>query len=385
MWRKTGILAGLLSFSAAPAGAEPLNELVRWQWERLDTTGLEQTWQALLRDYGPYLSEVRAPSLLDVLRQDGGLQVTGVLKGLATYFLHEVLASGRLLGTIVILTVFSMLLETLQNAFERNTVSKVAYAIAYMVLIGVAVGSFHLAVGYAREAIERMVHFMLALIPLVLTLLAAMGHVVSVSMFHPLIVFLVNVSGTLIAQIVFPLLFFSAVLSIVSSFSDRYKVTQLANLLRTISLGALGVFLTVFLGVVSIQGATSAVADGVALRTAKFLTSQFVPVVGRMFSDATDTVIGASLLVKNAIGLAGVVILLFLCAFPAIKILTLAFIYNLSAAVLQPLGSSPIIGCLGTIGKNLLFVFAALATVGLMFFLSITILIAAGNAAVMLR
>jgi stage III sporulation protein AE len=162
-------------------------------------------------------------------------------------------------------------------------------------------------------------------------------------------------------------------------------VTQLAALLRNIAMGALGSFLTIFLAVVSIQGATSAVTDGVTLRTAKYVTGNFIPLVGRMFSDAADTVLSASMLVKNAVGLAGVFILLILCAFPALKILILAFIYNVSSAVLQPLGNSPIITALGTIGKSLLFVFAALATVGLMFFLAITIIIAAGNISLMVR
>lgn len=189
----------------------------------------------------------------------------------------------------------------------------------------------------------------------------------------------------LIYSIIFPLLFFSSILGIVSTFSDQYKVTQLSLLFRNVSIGMLGVFLTIFLGVVSVQGATSAVVDGVTIKTAKFVTGNFVPVVGRMFTDATDTVIGASLLVKNTVGLAGVVILILLCAFPALKILALAFIFNLSAALLQPLGDSSVITCLNLIGKNLLFVFAALATVCLMFFLAITIMIAAGNLSVMVR
>ncbi|MGO4271934.1 stage III sporulation protein AE, partial [Paenibacillus sp. TAF58] len=96
-------------------------------------------------------------------------------------------------------------------------------------------------------------------------------------------------------------------------------------------------------------------------------------------------VIGASLLVKNAIGLVGVVILIMLCAFPAIKILTLAFIYNLSAAIMQPLGDSPIIVCLQTIGRSLIYVFAALAAVSLMFFLALTIMITVSNVSVMMR
>ena len=131
--------------------------------------------------------------------------------------------------------------------------------------------------------------------------------------------------------------------------------------------------------------ATAAVTDGVTIRTAKYLTGNFVPVVGRMFSDAADTVVGASLLVKNAVGMAGVLILLFISAFPALKIISLAVIYNFSAAVMQPLGSGPIIDCLNIIGKTLMYIFAALATVGLMFFLAVTIIIAAGNISVMIR
>jgi stage III sporulation protein AE len=147
----------------------------------------------------------------------------------------------------------------------------------------------------------------------------------------------------------------------------------------------LGVVVTVFLGVISVQGGTGAVTDGVTLRTAKFITGNFVPVVGRMFSDASDTVIGASLLVKNAVGLAGVVMIVFLCAFPALKILTLALIYQVAGAVMQPLGANPIVNCLQTIGKSLIYIFAALAAVGLMFFLAITIIITAANLTVMMR
>lgn len=196
---------------------------------------------------------------------------------------------------------------------------------------------------------------------------------------------MIHTVGTLIHTLVFPLLFFSAVLHLVSSISDKYKLTQLANLLRNIGTGVLGVLLTVFLGVISVRGITSSVTDGVTLRAAKYVTGNFVPVIGKMFADATDTVISASLLVKNAIGLSGVIIILFLCAFPAIKILVLALIYNVAGAVMQPLGDTPIVSCLQTIGKSMIYVFAALAAVSLMFFLAVTILLTAGNVTVMMR
>lgn len=375
---------GAASAAQTPASG-PVNQLVQEQVDHLQLERVEQYWQQLQRDYKGYLPDLKSPGLMQLLVQQGDFSFSGVLKGMGKFVFHEILMNGKLLSSIIIITVFAMILETMQNAFERNAVSTVAYSIAYLVLMVLAINSFHLAISYAKEAITDMSDFMLAMIPLVIALLASMGNLATATMFHPLIIFMINISGMMISYVVFPLLFLSAMLSIVSLFSERYKVTQLATLLRNIAMGVLGSFLTIFLAVISIQGATSAVTDGVTLRTAKYITGNFVPIVGRMFSDAADTVLSASLLVKNAVGLAGVVILIILCAFPALKILVLAMIYNISSAVLQPLGNSPIITALGTIGKSLLFVFAALATVGLMFFLAITIIIAAGNISMMVR
>ena len=91
------------------------------------------------------------------------------------------------------------------------------------------------------------------------------------------------------------------------------------------------------------------------------------------------------LLLKNTVGIVGVAILLIIVAFPAVKILMIAFIYKFAAAILQPLGGGPIISCLDIIAKSIIYVFAALAIVSLMFFLSITVIVAAGNVTMMVR
>jgi stage III sporulation protein AE len=384
------LFPGLISTaSASPDGTStgsPVDGWVKGQIEDLPTDGVEKYWDQLMKDYGGFFPEGATPSLMDMLIPgENGLSLQSVLSGLGSYMWHEVLFNGKLLVTIVMISVLSMILETLQTAFERQNVSKVAYTICYMVVLVIAVNSFNIAIGYAKDAIDRMIDFMMAMIPLLFALLASMGNIITVSVTHPLIVFMIHTVGTLIHVIVFPLLFFSAVLHLVSSMSSKYKLTQLANLLRNLGAGLLGVLLTVFLGVISVRGITSSVTDGVTIRAAKYITGNFVPVVGKMFADATDTVISASLLVKNAIGLSGVIIILFLCAFPAIKILVLALIYNVAAAVMQPLGDTPIVSCLQTIGKSMIYVFAALAAVSLMFFLAVTIMLTAGNVTVMMR
>lgn len=370
----------------AGAGGNPADAIITDQAERLPTGQVEQYWSQMMKEYGAYFPSGETPKFKDLVASGNqAFSFKSILSAILRFFFHEVLQNGRLLASIVILTVFSMILESLQSAFERQSVSKIGYAICYMVLIVIAINSFNIAIDYAKTAIGSMINFMIAIIPLLLTLMASMGNVTSVTMMHPLIVFMINTMGSVIYYVVFPLLFFSVVLHIASSLSEKYKVTQLAKLLQKGGVVVLGVMSTIFLGVLSVRGISGSVADGVGIRTAKYITSNFVPVVGKMFSDASDTVIGASLLVKNAIGLAGVVILVSMCAFPAIKILTMAVIYHVSAAVLQPLGDSPIVKTLSTIGKSLIYVFAALAAVGFLFFLAITILIAASNVSVMVR
>ncbi|OME13756.1 stage III sporulation protein AE [Paenibacillus odorifer] len=366
--------------------SSPVDQWVKSQVDNLPKDKVESYWDQLMKDYGGFFPDGATPTLMDMLLPgDKGLSLKGVLSGLLGFMWHEVLYNGKLLVTIVMISVLSMILETLQTAFERKTVSKVAYTLCYMVVLVIAVNSFNIAIGYAKDAIDRMIDFMMAMIPLLFALLASMGNIVTVSVTHPLIVFMIHTVGTMIHTLVFPFLFFSAVLHLVSALSEKYKLTQLANLLRNIGAGLLGVLLTVFLGVISVRGITSSVTDGVTIRAAKYITGNFVPVIGKMFADATDTVISASLLVKNAIGLSGVIIILFLCAFPAIKILVLALIYNIAAAVMQPLGETPIVVCLQTIGKSMVYVFAALAAVSLMFFMAVTIMLTAGNLTVMMR
>ncbi|ETI67371.1 stage III sporulation protein AE [Neobacillus vireti] len=360
-------------------------ELVDSQLKGLDLAELKQFWEDITNKYGGFLPESQKGSLYEFIKGDKKFSFKQWGQGVLKFAFHEFVANGKLLGSLIMLTIFSMFLQSMQNAFEKSAISKVAYSIVYMVLVILALNSFHVAIDYTNEAIGMMISFVLALVPLLLALIAASGGLVSAAFFHPVVLFLMNMSGLFMQYIILPLLFLATLLSIVSTMSEQYKVSQLAALLRNWSIGLMGLFLTVFLGVISVQGASAAVSDGVTIRTAKFITGNFIPVIGRMFTDATDTVVSASVLLKNTVGIAGVAILLIIVAFPAIKILMIAFIYKFAAAILQPLGGGPIITCLDIISKSVIYVFAALGIVSLMFFLCITVIVAAGNLTMMMR
>lgn len=366
-------------------GQTPAQDWVNQQLKSLNLDDIQTYWNQVVNQYNGFLPESQQMTFFDFLKSDKqGLIREWTVGGLRFIF-HELIVNGKLLGTLILLTVFSMILQTIQNAFESRSVSKVAYAVVYMVLIILTLNSFRVAIDYTTNAVQSMSHFLLALVPLIFALTATSGGATSIAFFHPLIIFLINTSGWLISTIILPLLFMSALLHIVSTLNEHYKVTQLANLMRNLAIGGLAGFFAIFLGVMSVQGAATAISDGILVRTAKFVAGNFVPVVGRMFTDAADTVFSASVLLKNTVGIAGLFILVALVAFPAIKVFVLALIYNVASAVLQPLGGGPIIDCLGIMAKSMVFIFAALAIVCMMFFLALTIIIASGDLSLMVR
>lgn len=371
-----------------PTNEETLSEdptFIDRQIERLQLDEIQQYWEQLSTEYGGFLPESQKGSFREFITGEKQFQIKEWGMGLVKFLLHELIVNSKLLGMLILLTLFSQIMQTIQNAFESQNVSKAAYAVTYLVLMILAINSFHVAITYATDAINSMIHFMIALLPLLLALMASIGSIASSALFHPLIIFLVNTSGILVNQFVLPLLFFSAVLGMVSTLSDQYKVSKLADFFRNIAVGLLGIFMTVFLGVISVQGASTAATDGLTIRTAKFIAGNFIPVVGKMFTDATDTVMSASILLKNTVGVTGLGILFMICVFPLLKVLSLGIIFNLSAAILQPLGGGPIIECLSIIGKAVMYVFAALALVSLMFFLAVTLMVAASNLSFMMR
>jgi len=357
------------------------------QAQDLDTRQVDSFLAEANRTWAGYGPEV---SLKDFLQLYSGGSDTkyaprSILGGLWRYLSREVLANAGLLTKLVVLAIAAALLQNLQSAFDADATGRLAYSVVYLVLIGLALSGFGLAVTAAKQAMDGMSGFMVAMLPALLTVLAGMGGVTSAAIFHPIMITFVSTAATTMVAIVFPLIFLSAVLEIVSGLGESVKLTHLAGLLKQGATIVMSLTFTVFLGVVAFKGAAGAVADGLTMKTAKFALGTFVPVVGKMFADATDLIFGSAILLKNALGLLGVAAIFFIAIFPLLKILSLVLVYQLAAALVQPAGAGQVANMLSTMAKSLQMVFASVAVVALMFFVGITVIVGAGNLAVMVR
>ncbi len=349
----------------------------------VDTGQLESFLNGINQQTTGYLPPLRLADFLALLHHGGSAFTPGaILNGIGRYAWGEILVDMRVLAQLVILAVVCAVLENLQGAFEREAVGKLAYTVGFLALVALAFGSFSMAMQGAKGSLEQLVNFMEALVPLLLTLLAGTGAFTTAGLFQPILVVTVNGVSVLVADVVLPLLFLAAVVEVVGGISTTWRLSYLSSLLRQGSVFALGLLFSVFLGVIAIEGVVAPVADGVALRTGKFLASSFIPVVGKMFADATELILGSSLLLKSAVGLVGAIGILFMMVFPLLKLISLVLSYRVAAAVIQPIGVTQVVEALNSMANSLTLVLVSLGLVTLMFFLAITIVLGAGNAAI---
>lgn len=361
-------------------------EIIKSQLKKLDLNKLENEVDKLNKETGDYLPPLEPKDIISLFSKEGlENKFNQIIRGLLQYLFDEIVVNSKLLGKLIILAMIVAVLKNFQANFAGSRVSQLANGIVYLVLAIVALNSFKIAVTIGQETIKDMVGVMYAIIPLLLSLLVSMGNITSASLFHPVTFLIVNTLSSIVKNVVFPLIFFSTVLEIVNNISDEFKVTGLVNLLRQLAMGGLGVVTTIFLAAIVTQGTVATVSDGVTIRTAKYLTGNFIPIVGSFLANALDVVVGGSLLIKNALGVFSVLIILVFCSFSIIKILALVLIYRFAAATIQPVSDQKIVGCLNTLASNLLRIFGSVAVVGVMFFVVIIIVVGTANFTVMMR
>ena len=311
------------------------------------------------------------------------LQPDKLGKAILVFLGKEVLKSAPLIGKLLILAVLCAVLQQLQVAFGGD-VGRMSQILAYLVLMGISLASFQIAIDVSKSAVDQMVSLMQVLFPVLFTLLLAMGNFTTAALFKPLVMGSLTFLATLLKTIVLPLFFLGAVLRLFDHISEQFKLSKLAGLLEFAGKISLGFVLTLFLGVMAVQGVTGGVADGVVLRTAKY-SADLIPVVGKFFKDAVELVVTSGLLLRNALGLIAILALVLICLGPLVKILAMIITFRISAALVEPLGEKALADSLQDMAKSLVYIFGAVASVTIMFFITVAVVVGTGNISIMLR
>ncbi len=308
-----------------------------------------------------------------------------ILRNIGNLFGQEILSSITVLGSIIVIIVIHSILKSISDGLENQSISQITYYVQFILIVTLIMTNFAQIITMVKNSVESLVGFMNCLIPILVTLIVTTGNIASAGILQPILLFVITLIGNFLNIFILPLVLVSTSLGIISKVSDRVQIDKLSKFFKSSVVWVLGVILTLFVGILSVEGSLSSTVDGITAKTTKAAVSSFIPVVGKILGDAVDTVIGCSSILKNAVGIVGVVVIVGICITPIIKLTTLMAIYYLGAAVCQPIADSKIIKLLDQMGDTFKTLLAILCSISVMFVIGVTLVIKISNSGLMYR
>lgn len=222
-------------------------------------------------------------------------------KKVLSLFGTELLTSLKTIASILVIIVIHAVLKSISESLENDGIAKLIYYVQYILIVTIIMSSFSDIVKLVQDTANNLVGFMNLLVPLLMTLMMYTGSITTTTIIQPLIIFIINFIGNLIQNLIIPLVLVFASLVVISKISDRVHIDKLSKFLNSGIVWFLGIILTIFVGVVSLEGTLSSSVDGITAKTAKAVVSSGIPVVGKILGDAVDTVLGCGIVLKNAV------------------------------------------------------------------------------------
>ena len=293
---------------------------------------------------------------------------TSILKQLTNAFFSAALASIITMCSILVVVMLLSLLNSLKSSFDSEGVATVAHFTCYLMICALISSSVVRVIGIGYEAISNMTAYTQGVFPILLGLLTALGSTFASGILQPAMTVLTTVIAGAFKDAVYPLAVSGTALSFVSNISDAVNLEGVTKLIKSVCQWIIGIVFTIFLGVITIQGMGYSAIDGISIKTMKYTIDKAVPVVGGLFSDTVDTVLGCSIIAKNALGIGGLMLLILIIAVPVINMLATIFSFRLTASLVQVISEEKIAKLLNDIASYLMLVVLIVICIGIMFF-----------------
>lgn len=310
---------------------------------------------------------------------EGTLSIKNIINAIVSFVFKEVKTALSLSVSIIVIALICSLIKNLQVAFSNDSIANIAFYACYSLLIILLSKTFIVSINIAIDIIDRLSEFMSALLPVLVMMLSSIGGFSQAATMDPIILAATIIIPRIYKLVIIPIILISFVLQFVNNISTEYKINNLAKMAKQTSLWMQGIILAIFIGLLTVRGITSSTLDAVTLKTAKFAVDNFIPIVGKAFSDAIASVAGYSLIIKNAISTVGLVIIIIMMLYPIIKIFLISFVYRLSAAIIEPISDKRITASITSTADSLVLLMSCVLSVSLMFFILLAIIASAGK------
>ena len=234
---------------------------------------------------------------------------------------------------------FSLVKALNPDVMEGETGGVIRFALMSLSLGALTVKTF----AVFQDAYERVKSVSAqteVVFPPLITVMTFTGSNLSAGLYRPVCVFLSSFVTGILTKIVFPLIFFSLIITTVSELSETLKTDGILKFVGSMNKWILGIITVVFTFFITVKGASTGYSDGIALRLAKYAIGNSVPIVGGFLRDGSETVLASGVLIKNALGVCGLALIAFYLVVPVVKIAVFTLFLKLTAALSEMLGDA---------------------------------------------
>ena len=330
------LLCMLAVLSGTACAAE--RDIPAAQSEALDLEGI----QAAGEQWVPGVDLEEGMDLEDGIQailDTGSGQVSGILR--------KALRSGVLLLAVVLLC---GLAEGLYSGVGGGDGLDLVSMVGAMAVAAVAVADANSLIGMGREALENMGSFSKLLLPAVTAAAAAAGTPSSAAARQLATMLFSDVLMTVITSLLLPLLYLYIAACVAYTAVGNEGLKRVAGTIKWVVTVVLSAILILFVSYLTISGAIAGTADAATVKAAKFTMSSMVPVVGGILSDAAETVLASAGILKNAVGVFGMLVVLGMCVAPFLQLGIHYLVYKLTAALSATVSSGRVAGLIDQIG-----------------------------------
>lgn len=297
-----------------------------------------------------------------------------IINSLANKLTREIKTSAKYIIAILIIAAISGVVHVLSDSLGQGA-SEAANFVCFVMMSTAALSCFTLALSYATDVASSVCDFVTKLTPVLVMTLFACGSVVTAAAFEPVLSATVYVITIIIEKCLVPMICFSAVLSIAGNINDKVQISNFCRVLKSVSKWIMVAIITVFTSVSAAYGLSAPSMDAVSAKTVKFAVGSLVPVVGNFLSDTLDTVLSGTRLMKNAVGVAGMVSICVMCLIPVIKIFVIQLLLKAGAALAEPMTNKRISSMLWDISDSVMTIFAVTVMIIVIFLINISVIL----------
>ena len=300
-------------------------------------------------------------------------------------FRQPVTGAALLFSELLLLLVVSGVLAQLMKAFTSEGAAKIANLTVYVAVAIIILNALRISIAQAQSAISTLLNVSQATFPILSMLLAATGGLMSSAVIQPAYSVVVETASWMTKELLIPAALFGSVMAIAGNLTEKSLLSEFGSLLRSGSVWIAGAVMTIFVAIASIQSSAAVSYDGISFRAAKYAVDSMIPYVGGMFSDMADTFVGCSLLVRNAVGMAGLLSLVVIMIQPVLTALCTWFAFKMAAAVAGSFESKQLCNIMNESSKIIVLLIVIMLMAFLMLFIITTITINAGNSILAMR